>query len=55
MPEAYHLKSAEKCRELASTAHTDDARVVLLQLADDYERGRINIPSTLKTAKERTQ
>lgn len=55
MPDPNYLRSAQKCRELAATAHTDDARVVLLQLADDYERGLINIPSSLKPAKRQMQ
>jgi hypothetical protein len=31
------LERAAKCRDLAATAHTEDARRVLLQMADYYE------------------
>jgi hypothetical protein len=31
------LERAAKCRDLAATAHTEDGRRVLLQMADYYE------------------
>ena len=39
MLEANFLKRAAQCRDLAATAFTDDARTVLLEMAEGYERG----------------
>ena len=38
MSETDLLKRAAQCRDLAATAVTDEARVILLELADGYER-----------------
>jgi hypothetical protein len=38
------LERAAKCRDLAATAHTEDGRRVLLQMADYYEEAASSEP-----------
>lgn len=56
MLEANYLKRAAQCRDLAATAFTDDARVVLLEMADGYERSAVDaVQPALKPEKRQTQ
>lgn len=55
MREAKLLKQAAQCRDLAATAFTDDARIILLELADGYERCAVAAQPALKQRLSQTQ
>lgn len=55
MLEANFLKRAAQCRDLAATAFTDDARNVLLEMADGYERRADAVRPALNQEKSQTQ
>ena len=56
MLETNYLKRAAQCRDLAATAFTDDARAVLLEMADGYERSAVDaVRPAVKQGKIQTQ